>query len=71
MTHMIEGLIVSLAIAQRISEDHASVPLNAAGVAFIPMTDVLLDRLAARFPASTGQVPSVFSELSPSGVLMA
>jgi hypothetical protein len=67
---MIEGLIVPTAIAQTISVDHAvAVPLNAAGVAFIPMTDGLLDRLSACFPTSTGNAPPEFSKLSPSVVL--
>jgi hypothetical protein len=70
MTHMIAGLIVPTAIAETISEEHAvAVALDAAGVAFIPMLDVLLDRLAARFPASGGHAPAEFSKLSPSAVL--
>jgi hypothetical protein len=70
MTHIIEGLIVPTAIAETISVEHAVlVPLNAAGVAFIPMTDVLLDRLTARFPTSTAHAPTEFSKLSPSAVL--
>jgi hypothetical protein len=70
MTHIIEGLIVPTEIAERISEEHAvPVSLNAAGVAFIPMTDVLLDRLATRFPNATGHAPPEFSKLSPSAVL--
>jgi hypothetical protein len=70
MTHMIQGLIVPTAIAERISEEHAvAVPLDAAGVAFIPMFDVLFDHLAARFPASGGHAPTGFWKLSPSAVL--
>jgi hypothetical protein len=70
MTHMIQGLVVPAAIARTISVEHAvPVPLSAAGVAFIPMTDVLLDHLAARCPTSTARAPTEFWKLSPSAVL--
>ena len=70
MTHMIQGLVVPAAIARTISVEHAVlVPLGAAGVAFIPMTDVLLDHLTARFPTSTAHAPTEFWKLSPSAVL--
>jgi hypothetical protein len=70
MTHMIEGLVVPTATAQRISEEGAvPVPLDAAGMVFVPMTDMLLDRLAVRFPTSTDRALKEFSKLSPSAVL--
>jgi hypothetical protein len=70
MTHIVEGLIVPTALAQTISVEHAVlVPLNAPGVAFIPMTDALLDGLATRFPTTTSHALPEFSKLSPSAVL--
>jgi hypothetical protein len=69
MTHIVEGTIVQADIVQKISmEDAVPVLLNAPGVAFIPMTDALVDRLAARFPTSTCQAPGEFSKLSASAV---
>ncbi len=69
MTHAIQGLILARSTVDALAVDHVHpVPLTAAGLAFVPMTDALFDHLRALFPTTTGGEPPEFWKLSAAGV---
>ncbi len=70
MGHAIQGVVMPMAIARTVAVEHAvSILLQAAGLAFIPMTDALFDQLAARFPNAAGEASAEFWKLSSSGTV--
>jgi hypothetical protein len=70
MGHTIQGLIVPTTVAMSISVQQAlRIPLSAAALAFIPMTDALFDRLVELFPSDTGHEHPEFWKLSQSGTV--
>jgi hypothetical protein len=71
MGHTIQGLVVPPATAAQVAAvpEATLIPLEAARLAFVPMTDALFERLAALFPAPSAQPYAEFWKLSSSGSL--
>jgi hypothetical protein len=71
MGHAIQGIIVPPEPAAHAASvpEATLTPLKAAGLAFVPMTDDLFERLTTLFPAPSGRAYAEFWKLSPSGSL--
>lgn len=71
MGHTIQGFVATPRAAARAAlvQGAVAIPLEAAGLAFIPLTDALADHLSSLFPAALYDRYAEFWKLSPSALL--